>query len=77
MTLYRNKYENRRTRHIYWFRPENNVLLMLIDNQFARNDAKNEIMLRVLYQYTLLVVTKRIGPATRTKQDLFSFSNIL
>ena len=25
------------TIQIYWFRPENNVLLMLIDNNFARN----------------------------------------
>ena len=23
---------------IYWFRPENNVLLILIDNNFAHND---------------------------------------
>ena len=27
-----------------WFRPENNVLLMLIDNQFARIDAKGNIV---------------------------------
>ena len=25
------------TTQLHWFRPENNVLLMLIDNQFARN----------------------------------------
>ena len=25
------------TIQIYWFRPENNVLLMPIDNKFARN----------------------------------------
>ena len=28
------------TIQIYWFQPKNNVLLMLIDNQFASMDAK-------------------------------------
>ena len=32
------------TIQIYWCRPENNVLMMQIDNQFARRDAKRNIV---------------------------------
>ena len=51
------------TIQICWFWPENNVLLMLIDDQLARNGL-NEILLRVLF----LIVTNKI---------CLSFSNIL
>ena len=47
------------TIQIYWFRHENNVLLMLIDQVHAQW-MLSEILLRVLSQYTLLIVTKNI-----------------
>ena len=37
----------------------------------------NEMLLRIIYRYTLLIVTNKNFLATRTKQDSFSFSNIL
>ena len=51
------------TIQIYWFRHENNVLLMLIDQVHAQW-MLSEILLRVLSQYALLIVTKKISSQT-------------